>query len=174
MSGRKRSVDAVDFFGEVEAIRAELAGIDKEAAELASARVSRDEAIARIDAALADCAAGWKLEAKANAFTLASPPVQPRRAIVPTAAHDVVDQVASFLAAIFGPQIREAMIAHLPADPGLSKAERAERLRVLAERRRELERREELLILEAEANGVTIDRRGDLSPDVYLATTLEA
>ncbi len=54
----------------------------------------------------------------------------------------------------------------------LPTAERTNKLEALKSDRLELELREERLVLEAEAAGVRLDRRGDLSPAVYLETVL--
>ena len=169
---RKQNGGAVDFAAALAAIRDELAALDAEVTKVNHARVTRDEAIQRIDAALAGASGGWSWPAAANGFSLQRAPMRPISALVPR--EDARPwEICSWLLATFPERIRELLIAHLPdAADALPTAERTKKLEALAAERLELERREERLVLEAEAAGVRLDRRGDLTPSVYLETTL--
>jgi hypothetical protein len=172
----KRENAAADLTTRLEAIRTEIAAVDELTAETANARVTRAEAIARIDAALAQAtgtAGRWSWSHKANVFAFAHAPRLTRGLLVPDPVAGTVSEIGGWLVATFGDAIRARLIAGLPEDaPGVSAADRTRKLAELATRRLDLERREERLILEAEVAGVTLDRRGDLSPAVYLETTL--
>lgn len=166
----QRNGAAVDFVTELQRLRAEIAAIDEEIVTTTNARVTREEAIARIDAVIAS-AGTWKWPAKANEFAFAHPPTNPRARILPNAAAPTWE-LLDWILATFPDVIRERLLAGLPDDPGISAAERTRRLADLAAQRLDLERREERLILEAERARIALDRRGDLSPSVYLETTL--
>src|SRR5438132_5698564 len=142
-----------EFVAALATIREAIAAIDLEIARVRRARVPREEAIARIDAALADAATYWDWASKATLFCSPDPPAEPHRALVP-------DAHPAFLAAVLTPVIRERLVAALPDDPDtISSAERPAKLEALAAERLDLERREERLVLEAEAAGVRLDRR---------------
>ena len=169
--GRQQNGAAVDFAAALAALRNELATLDAEVVRVTRARVTRDEAIGRIDAALAGVAgSGWSWRAAANVFSLASPPMRPPAALVPQ--QDARPwELCQWLLATFSEPIRERLVANLPdAADALPSGERSQKLEALAAARLDLERREERLILEAEAAGVRLDRRGDLTPAVYLET----
>ena len=57
--GRKQNGAAVDFAATLAGIRDELAALDAEVTKVTNARVTRDEATQRIDAALAGATGGW-------------------------------------------------------------------------------------------------------------------
>jgi len=162
-----------DFVAAVATIREAIAAIDLEIVRVRRARVPREEAIARIDAALAVLSGQWDWAANANRFCFPDPPDDPRCLLVPHAHNDITFIIPAFLAAALTPVIRERLVAALPDDPNtISSAERPAKLEALAAERLDLERREERLVLEAEAAGVRLDRRGDLTPSVYLETAL--
>ena len=164
---------AVDFAAALAALRNELAEVDAEVVKVSRARVTREQAIERIDAALGGVAgAGWSWSSAANAFSLASPPMRPLAALVP--AQDARPwELCSWLLNTFPDVIRARLVDHLPdAADALPSGDRMKKLAALAAERLDLERREERLVLEAEAAGVRLDRWGDLTPSVYLETTL--
>ena len=70
--------------------------------------------------------------------------------------------------------LRAELSIFLEGQPqGVSDATRAKTIERLDREIRELEIQEEVLILQMEADGAAIDRRGDMSPEVFLEVTLE-
>src|SRR5206468_2339223 len=129
-----------DLVAALATIREAIAAIDLEIARVKRARVPREEAIARIDAALADASRQWDWAAKANRFCFPNPPDDPRRVLVPDAHNDITLIIPAFLAAAVTPVIRERLVAALPDDPDtISSAERPAKIDALAAQRLELE-----------------------------------
>ncbi len=70
--------------------------------------------------------------------------------------------------------LRAELTAHLVGKPkGVSGATRAKTLARLDREIRELEIQEELAVCGMEASGAEVDRRGDMSPEIFLEITSE-
>jgi len=86
--------------------------------------------------------------------------------------HESPVPMGGFMAATMGDEFAKALskkIDGLKYSPGPATQERPELLKNLRARLRELERREEALIVQAEADGVVIARRADADPAVVLS-----
>lgn len=170
-----------DAAAEVARLRAELAKLDEAWSEVEAAPVPPEilhqQAIAEIDA-IADAAAlrinpadrsGTPLHL-ARAIRLGQMPIatagaeQPHMTLVgnagaPLFVHLLQDQLRATV---------ERLVAELPKEGGLDDLHREQRFAEIAERRLEIERQEEAVLVAAEAEGYRIARRREADPRAVL------
>ncbi|HZF31346.1 MAG TPA: hypothetical protein VE907_19680 [Gammaproteobacteria bacterium] len=180
MSKPKGKVAGDGLVADVQRLRASIAKLKAERAELLQAPVTKGEALARIDAHL-DYLAG---EAAVNVtpFLTRGPP-QPRD-LIPPAQTRLVDGIATvgfdsvlrFLAWHNREALRAALVAGVnryyeTRSDGVDDETLAQRLAALEAELLELETDEELAIMALEAAGVrTVLRRADADPRALIAT----
>lgn len=81
------------------------------------------------------------------------------------------DNLEQFAAFFFGDTIRQTLLAHVTAGDGLSREDRAAQLADIDDQLFAAECAEEQAIIDAEANGQPIERRGDADPAAVLNST---
>ncbi len=171
-----------DARGEVEMIRAEIAALSREAEAIERAPIPTGEALQRLDALARDVAArrGSRISERARVFF----------------SRDGVRSVEALFGLVQGwaesprelaAAIRERCETDFLAErkvwegairtqavngEAVSSSDRPKRLAEIERRRRELEQREEHIILAAERDGLDLDRRSDADPGTVLTTAL--
>lgn len=150
----------------VEKVRNQLVPLAEETEQVAKAPATKAEREARVDAIIDYKAKSWE----PTVGVLASP-TGPNPATFDVSGV-TRDGLEALVCALWPDRVRELLLEraakHLGERPTLTAEERAAKLGELERRRIELEREEERLIRQAEAEGRDIPRRGDADPAVVL------
>jgi len=179
-----KSERVADPRAEVEAIRTQIAGLAEEAEAVERAPIPTAEALQHLDALARDVGARVEARRRERARSFLSPGgvrgvdalfglVQGFAESPRELAETLPERCEETFLISELKALREAVRAQANGD-GVPTAERASRLRDLARKRHELERREEAIVLAAERDGLELDRRETAEPSVVLCTVLAA
>ncbi len=155
-------------------LRAEITAMRAEIEALPAQPLPVADAIARLDAWIAEQAARFDPGSAARAFATERGPLGRVLAVqgLRTGENSVAVDMGPVLCSLFGTEIRERLGAAIQAQTGTPGPRLADRPRALASREEELERleiAEERLIRTAEAEGEPLARRADATPSIVLA-----
>ena len=141
--------------------REEVAAVQAEMEELRQQPLPASEALGRLQEYIERRAAEYRHDAAIAALTSAT--ARPRSLVTP-------DTLEPLLCWLLGDTLRDRLAAELEKTDtgGVSTHERSAQAAELAERKFQLEAEEEQLIRQAEAAGLTIERRADADPRVVL------
>jgi hypothetical protein len=179
------AADRAAVLARLDQIRSERASVLQSIAPLKRAFLPLPEAEARMRAYIDDVAAKWEPNvapfARDGDLSVGFE-FLPKFSMVthPSGGGSLLqgqDRLHAFLCFAFGEPLRKALTARLRAllegQKTVGANERACEIHTLGLRVLELEVDEERVILQAEGQGLTVDRRGDADPEVVLTTTLD-
>ena len=175
-----------DPTAELAKLRTRIADLQQEREQLEHAPITKAEAHDRVDAYVADRAAGWRpnfaalvnTDDRADTFELIPGRFRGDLRDGLALADDrgaVSVALCKFMPTLVTSELLKAVDAHIEEHgPGISTEARVHRLAAIATELDEIEVQEEQLIRTAEAQGLELSRRADASPAVVLGDLGEA